>query len=122
MSAMPIVDSAVTAQRWATERAIVTWAIFEADLEPDGWVELERAFEPVHDDGARLVCIPGTPDGPRAIFESVISSNTNDVRRFGVLCRSLEAMDAAHRSGVGAIVGIADAESADQRRSLLRGQ
>jgi 2-aminoethylphosphonate-pyruvate transaminase len=117
---MPVVDSAATVERWATERAILAWAIFESDLNALGPARVADAVASVEADGGCLVSIPGSPDGPRGLFDAVISSGVSDVRRFGVLCNSVAAADAAHRAGAGAIVGIIANEG--ERQALLEGQ
>lgn len=146
---MPRADSAATAHAWATARAIDLWAIFEGDLDGPTLRALGEAFEAVRADGARLVLVaPSGPEptsaeaagqahgeaaiadltvagpsgpSPFGLFTALAAAGVPDARRLGVIGRSVAALEAGHRAGAGAIVGIAPASS-ELRRPLLDGQ
>lgn len=143
---MPHANSAATARRWATERAIDVWVLFARDLEVAPAADLGDALQAVRDDGGCVVTVtpledtrstgtqkadyPGLADrvvvGPAApspfgLFAALETAGIGDVRRLGVLGWSVAALDAGHRAGAGAIVGFAPA-SAEGRRRLLDGQ
>jgi len=145
---MPHADSAATARAWATDRSIDLWAMFEADLEVPTINALAPALASIRADGARLALVTTTggaaragvgdrpglgewadlvvagPDAPLpfGLFAALEAAGVADARRLGVIGRSLAALDAAHRAGAGAIVGLVADSSAESRRALLDGQ
>jgi 2-aminoethylphosphonate-pyruvate transaminase len=138
---MPHADSAATARAWATARSIDLWAMFDADLDAATLAALGPSLAAVRADGARvsLVTVPGdrpataaseiadiVVTGPAAplpygLFAALEAAGVPDARRLGVLGRSVAVLEAAHRAGAGAIVGVA-AGAAEARRALLDGQ
>ena len=54
---MPYADSAATAHRWATERAVALWALFAGDLPPAGVEALVAGIDGVRADGGRLALV-----------------------------------------------------------------
>ena len=137
---MPYADTAETARRWATERAVDLWAIFAADLSPATLEALAPSLTVVRGDGARVALVgpggaaagpeaaladlivegPGAPS-PFGLFAALEAAGVGDARRLGVLGASVAALEAGHRAGAGAIVGLAAADPA-VRRPLLFGQ
>ena len=138
---MPYADSAATAHRWATERAIALWTLFTGDLSAPDVEALAADFAPVRADGARLALIvppgqeptaseracadlavhgPAAP-APFGLFEALRAAGIDDVRHLGVLAGSPMTAGAAHRAGAGAIVGIA-AANPEARLPLLPAQ
>ena len=135
---MPYADSAETASRWATERAINVWTVFSGDLPAPAIEALAAGFQDIRADGARLALIvpPGevptaseraladlVVDGPAmpspfGLFAALRAAGCDDVRRLGILGASTAALDAGHRAGATAVVGIA----AGERRTLLAAQ
>lgn len=138
---MPYGDSAATARRWATARAIDLWAIFAGDLPPDWLPILAPAFAAIRADGGRLALVvaslhepsaaeraaaDGSVEAPAApapfgLFAALERAGVPDVRRLGVLGASIPALEAGHRAGAGLVVGLAPRGSA-ARRQLLAGQ
>jgi 2-aminoethylphosphonate-pyruvate transaminase len=137
---MPFADSAATAHRWATERAVTLWAIVAGDLDDADLAALIPGIAAARADGALLALIvpPGHPSvresdiadleifGPSApspfgLFAALEAAGVPDARQLGVLGASRETLEAGHRAGAGAIVGIAAADPA-QRRPLLEAQ
>jgi 2-aminoethylphosphonate-pyruvate transaminase len=138
---MPYADSAATARRWAEERSIALWTLFAGDLSSADLEALGPGFAAARADGARLALIvppgrqPNTTeraaadlavDGPAApapfgLFSALQAATLSDVRQLGVLGASLAALDAGHRAGAGAIVGLARSDP-DARRPLLEAQ
>ncbi len=137
---MPYALTAETARRWATERAITTFAMFAGDLESAEVTALAQSFASMRFDGARLILIvpsdttlspeeraaadavitgPPAPS-PIGLFVALPITGIEDVRRLGVLGASPEAIEAAHRTGAGAIIGLAS--SPEARRFLLDAQ
>lgn len=138
---VPYALDAETARRWATERAVELFVFFAGDLTPEDVKALTRAFASVRADGARLAAIE-TPGGrvskaeqaaadlvvhgaaaplPYGLFGAMEAAGVDDTRKVGVIGASFEAIEAGHRAGVGAIVGIAAAGS-PERRALLDAQ
>ncbi|MFZ5852975.1 MAG: pyridoxal-phosphate-dependent aminotransferase family protein [Chloroflexota bacterium] len=137
---MPYADTVETARRWATERAVDLWAIFAGDLAAGALEALAPALAVVRADGARLAVVgpaasrggleAGLADlvveGPAAplpfgLFAALEAAGITDARRLGVLGASIDVLEAGHRAGAGAIVGLAAADPA-VRRPLLFGQ
>jgi 2-aminoethylphosphonate-pyruvate transaminase len=136
---MPYADSAATARRWATDRAIDLWAVFAGDLDPVTVETMAGALADARRDGARVAVIAARPatsrerrladhvvDGPAAptpfgLFRALEATGIGDARRLGVLGGSVAALEAGHRAGAGAIVGLAPADPG-ARRPLLAGQ
>ena len=139
---MPHADSAATARRWATDRAVDLWALFAGDLATDAFAALAASFAPVREDGARLALV--VPDGreasaaervaadvavgghpaapsPFGLFEAMRAAGLEDARRLGVIGASVAALEAGHRAGAAAVVGLAPA-APEGRRHLLDGQ
>ncbi len=130
---MPYAATAQDARRWATDRVIRLWAVFGEDLgEFD--TALGAAFGAARDDGALLAVIGAgggalAPDvrveGPAApspfgLLGALRLAGVDDVRELGVIGRSADVLDAGHRAGAGAIVGLA--EDPDARRALVSAQ
>ncbi len=136
---MPYADSAATARRWATDRAIDLWAVFAGDLDRVTLETLTGALAQARRDGARVAVIAARPatsrergladhvvDGPAAptpfgLFRALETAGLGDARRLGVLGGSVAVLEAGHRAGAGAIVGLAPADPT-ARRQLLAGQ
>ena len=121
---MPRVVDATTAAAWAADRAIAVWAVHDEDVTSIGANELAAAMARPVADGASIALIgrremgsalaplaswsvdaeaPPSPDG---ILRIAMASGVRDVRRIGVLAASSAAIDAGHRAGAGAIVGV----------------
>ena len=138
---MPYADSAATAHRWATERAVALWAIFAGDLPPAALAALGPGVDAARTDGAMVavvvaegqpptaeersladIVIPGpAAPAPFGLFAALEAAGVDDVRRLGVLGAGADALAAAHRAGAGAVVGIAARDPA-ARRPLLPAQ
>ena len=138
---MPYADEADTAWRWATERAISCWAWFRGDLDEATLGALHAEAAASKDDGATWVMIirpddvpspaehlladevvVGTsPPAPWGIFTALQAAGACDVRRMGVLGSSRASLNAAHRAGAGAVIGIA-ANTPEARQPLLPAQ
>ncbi len=138
---MPYADSAATAARWATERAIDAWTIVAGDLPEPILAALRPGLDLARLDGARVVLVQsddrrGRPDElavadsiafgpldgpPVGLFAAVLEAGLDDVRRLGVIGTTGDVLRAAARTGSGAIVGLAPRDS-DARRALLRAQ
>lgn len=135
---MPYADSAATARRWATERAITLWALVAGDLCADDVETLAHGFDAARADGARLalvvphghepsaaeraaadLIVGGAP--PFGFFAALQAAGLDDVRRLGVIGATPDIVGAGHRAGAGAIVGLAPSDH-DARRSLLLAQ
>src|SRR5439155_24863792 len=106
---MPHADSAETARRWATERAIDLWVLFEGDLDAQTLLHLESELAQVRADGARIAvvapsgCEPTSgetavadlfvagprPPAPFGVFTALDAAGIPDVRRLGVIGRSV---------------------------------
>jgi 2-aminoethylphosphonate-pyruvate transaminase len=137
---MPWAEHRDTAQRWASERAITLWVIFSGDLSESDLGTLRESKAAVQEDGAiwALVLPPNraasTPElalaeiispGPAApapfgLFAALQQAGVEDVRQLGVMGASRAVLDAAHRAGAGAIVGLATTPEA--RRTLVLSQ
>lgn len=137
---MPYADSAATARAWATERSVSLWVFFAGDIAATALAALAHELETARLDGATVaMVVPGdlepTPlekrvadlvvHGPKApapygLLVALAGADVPDVRRMGVLGGSALVLEAGHRSGAGAIVGIANTEGC--RRALLAGQ
>src|SRR5438045_214924 len=109
--------------------------MFAGDLEPAQVVSLAQSFAGRRFDGARLILIfpsditmsseeraaadavitgPHAPS-PIGLFVALPITGIEDVRRLGVLGASPHAIEAGHRAGAGAIIGLA--ENQEARRS-----
>lgn len=138
---MPFADTAETAHHWAKDRAVTLWTMFSGDLEEDIIAALIAGIGPVRGDGARIaVIVPpaGEPSAaerkladilvhgpvspsPFGLFAALESAEVPDARQLGVLGGSRAAIEAGHRAGAGAIVGIVP-ERSRARLPLLDGQ
>src|SRR5437763_5004034 len=138
---MPYADSAATARRWAQERSIALWTLFAGDLSSADLEALGASFAAARADGALLALIVPrgrqptgaeqaladlAVDGPAApvpfgLFCALQAAGLSDIRRLGVLGARPAALDAGHRAGAGAIVGLAPADP-EARRPLLEAQ
>ncbi len=138
---MPYADSAATARAWATERSVQVWAWFSGDLDEAALSALGTAAASIRADGGRLAAVAPLGVEPtaaeRALADTVVAGppapspfglmaalealGIADVRRLGVLARSVAALQAGHCAGAGAIIGLAPAEPA-ARRPLLVGE
>ena len=138
---MPNAATADTAHRWATNRAIDLWVLFEGDLDAATLAVIHGQLAEIRADAARAAviapsgCEPTSGDasvadlivaGPRppspfGVFTALEAVGLSDVRRVGILGASVPALEAGHHAGVGAIVGLAAADS-DARRALLGGE
>jgi 2-aminoethylphosphonate-pyruvate transaminase len=139
--AVPYALNAGTAHRWATERAVELFVMFAGDLSACDVVALAADFASVREDGARLAVIdaPGGRAGdaekaavdfvvhgvaaplPYGIFGAMQAAGVDDARKVGVIGTGAEAIEAGHRAGAGAVIGIAAAGSR-ARRELLDAQ
>ncbi|MEI7742906.1 MAG: aminotransferase class V-fold PLP-dependent enzyme [Chloroflexota bacterium] len=131
---MPYAETAAIAQRWATERAVSLWAVFAADMHPALEAALAPGLAAARADGGRVAVIgEGAPGieadvrvaGPAApspfgLLEALRLTGVDDVRALGVLGAGRDALDAAHRAGAGAIVGLAADRSG--RQALVAGE
>ena len=63
---MPYADSAATARRWATERAVTLWAVFAGDLSPATLVTLAAGAARVRADGAHFALVVASGQEPSA--------------------------------------------------------
>ncbi len=138
---MPYADSAATARRWATERAVTLWAVFAGDLSPATLVTLAAGAARVRADGAHFALVVASGQEPSAaeraladllvkgpaapapfgLFAALQAAGVSDVRQLGVLGGSAATLEAAHRAGAGAIVGLAPT-APELRRHLLPAQ
>jgi 2-aminoethylphosphonate-pyruvate transaminase len=148
---MPYADSAATAHAWAHDRAIEAWVVFEADLGPERLAALAPGLDAARSDGARVAVVRtdgdpapdagGDPAGgagsesfpadafvrapapplPFGLLDAMRALGVADVRRVGVLGASQAVLEAGHRAGCGAIIGVAPADP-DRRRHLIAGQ
>jgi len=137
---VPYADTAATARRWATERSIDLWAIFTDDLIDHLTDELQASLRVVREDGARIALVGPTtspigplanladlavhgppPPSPYGLFAALEAADVGDARRLGLLGTSVAALEAGHRAGAGAIVGLAPADPS-VRGPLLAGQ
>ncbi|MBA3779381.1 MAG: alanine--glyoxylate aminotransferase family protein [Chloroflexi bacterium] len=136
---MPRADSAETGHRWATERAIDLWALFAGDLSGEELQQLEGGLIAVRRDGGRsalistsnketiqggmtdLVVLGRAAPSPYGLFAALEAADLADVRRLGVLGTDPVSLEAGHRAGAGAVVGLAPREPA-RRRPLLAAQ
>ena len=138
---MPYAKSADTARIWATERAIKLFAIFAGDLLTADVKTLTAQAVGPRQDGARFaVIVPEggqpTPDerlladifveskpapSPFGLFLALEAFDLPDTRELGVIGGSVETLDAGHRAGAGAIIGIAGI-AISARRHLVLGQ
>jgi 2-aminoethylphosphonate-pyruvate transaminase len=136
---MPYADSSATAHRWATERAIALWAFFAHDLAPSDLEALAPGLAAARADGARVALV--VPDGhvaaqreheladtimsgpaapsPFGLFAALQDAGIADVRQLGLLGASPAVLEAGHRAGAGAIVGLS---RAGERLALLEAQ
>lgn len=121
---MPRVTDGATAAAWAADRAISVWVIHVGDADRIGESALRGALAPILADGARLAVaavdereVPlaevaswvehgEPPPSPATILAIAVRSGVLDVRRLGVLAATPAAVEAAHRAGVGAIIGL----------------
>lgn len=123
---MPRADTATTAAAWARDRAIDVWAMCASDVPLIGVNVLAEALAEPLRDGARLGVVAASPatdwptsdlpvaweargaaaPSPEGLLALVVMSGLLDVRRLGVLAATPEAVEAAHRAGAGAIVGL----------------
>jgi 2-aminoethylphosphonate-pyruvate transaminase len=141
---MPYADSPETARRWASERAIDVWALFEEDVAMDDPAAFAGAIRQMRTSGARLalvlpshvqpaadtppalaelvdVAVPGpAAPSPFGLFAALEAAQVSDVRRLGVLGTSAASLEAGHRAGAGAIVGLAS--TGEARRALVAAQ
>ncbi len=138
---MPYADSAATARAWATARSIDLWVLFASDISPVLLAALAPQFDKIHLDGGTIaVVVPDEheataierrigdevvrgprPPAPYGLLVALAGADVPDVRRMGVLGGSAEALEAGHRAGAGAIVGVAP-RGPGARTDLLRGQ
>jgi 2-aminoethylphosphonate-pyruvate transaminase len=136
---MPYADLSDTARRWATDPAIDLWVVV-APRVGDHASMIGVQLGSVRWNGMGVALLAGTteapsallreqvdrvvpgppPPSPRGIVEAAWAAGLDDLRRVGVIADARAGLDAGHRAGAGAIVGIA-ASSAD-RRALLPGQ
>jgi 2-aminoethylphosphonate-pyruvate transaminase len=138
---MPYADSAATAHQWATARAVHLWCLFAGDWDGATLRALAPALAEARADGAKVAVLvtpgqvpffeehaladfvvtgPAAPS-PFALFTALQTAAVDDVRQLGVLGAGVAALQAAHRAGAGAIVGVA-AVAPSARRPLLEAQ
>jgi 2-aminoethylphosphonate-pyruvate transaminase len=113
------------------------WVLVATDLGPADLDALAFGLRSAQRDGARVVQLRPTATGagpelgaadavvtgdlsglPVGLFAALSAGGGTDVRRLGVLGATREALDAAHRVGAGAIVGIAGARVGERARLL----
>lgn len=129
---MPRVRTAGTAAAWAADRAIDTWTVHAEDVGRIGGERLAAALAGPVSDGAAVAVIGAVaadgvlgaiashhaatepPPSPDGILRVALASAARDVRRIGLLAASAEAVEAGHRAGAGAIVGIRTAAVDEQ--------
>jgi 2-aminoethylphosphonate-pyruvate transaminase len=141
---MPVADTAATAQAWATKRAIDLWVVFAGDIPGSVLAVLSPELDRVRLDGATIALVttdaaeatslerrladliihgPEAP-APYGLLVALAGADVSDVRRMGVIGASVESLEAGHRGGAGAVVGLVRAESVGgpDRGRLLAGQ
>src|SRR5580704_17805798 len=116
---MPWAESAGTATRWATDRAIDGWMFVAGDMPADELNDLATGLLAAkHDGAAILLVVPprtaATPaeealatvvaDGPiepvpAGLFAAAVAAEPCDMRRIGVLGRSEAVISAGLRAG-----------------------
>lgn len=137
---MPWAEHRDTAQQWARDRAIALWAVFSGDLAEADLHSLHESAAASREDGAAWALIlppnqvasaaeldltsfislgPASP-APFGLFAAMQQVGVEDVRRLGVIGATRAVLDAAHRAGAGAVVGLAATPEA--RLALLPGQ
>lgn len=137
---MPWAEHRDTAQKWAHDRTIAHWAVFSGDLAKADLRTMRESAAACQQDGAAwaLVLPPNRvasaaeldltsiislgPDAPApfGLFAALQQAGIADVRQLGVIAASRETLDAAHRAGAGAVVGVATSPGA--RHALVPGQ
>jgi 2-aminoethylphosphonate-pyruvate transaminase len=140
---MPIAERPDTARQWASQRLVGLWLCYADGLAAGDVDGVAAGLAAARADGARIGIVAGPgvpaavrhaleatadlvlegprPPSPRAISEAAVSLGLEDARRTGVLGATLDALEAGHRAGATAIVGLAPVESTD-RQALLAGQ
>jgi hypothetical protein len=138
---MPWADSAATAKRWATDRAIDGWVFLAGDFPVEELGELTSGLLAAKSDGASILLVvpPGiTPaiaeaalaavvaEGaielvPEGFFNAIVAAGLRDVRRVGVVGRSAAVVSAGLRAGAGVVIAVAPTTAPD-RPALLRAQ
>jgi 2-aminoethylphosphonate-pyruvate transaminase len=138
---MPYADSAATATLWAAERSISLWVLFAGDIPSSALALLIHELESVRLDGATIALVvpddtePTSvekraadlvvhgpkPPAPYGLLVALAGADIPDVRRMGAIGGSASVLEAGHRAGAGAIVGVA-VNGPATRRALLVGQ
>src|SRR5262245_12324713 len=129
---MPYADTAATARSWARDRAIDAWVVFASDLDAQTAASIRPGIDAARADGAQVAVViaggdaersgPATglqagdgvdavvrgpePPLPFGLLDAMRALGIADVRRVGVLGTTRAVLDAGHRAGFGAIVGI----------------
>ncbi|MGI8476851.1 MAG: pyridoxal-phosphate-dependent aminotransferase family protein [Thermomicrobiales bacterium] len=138
---MPYALTTSTGHEWATQRAATLFAIFAGDLSDQKLEGIGRGFAAARADGARIAAITSPSsrasgaerriadlvvDGPVApspfaLFAALEQAGVDDARQLAVIGGRLDSLNAGHRAGAGAIIGVAPADPA-ARRHLLEAQ
>jgi 2-aminoethylphosphonate-pyruvate transaminase len=125
---MPRADRPETARRWATDRLIDLWVCYPAGLADADAPALADGLSLARADGARVALVLAPPaasgvagvlartadlvlDGPsapspRAVHQAAVQLGFEDVRRIGVLGAAPDALEAGHRCGAAAVIGL----------------
>jgi len=138
---MPYADTVATVRSWAEDRAIAVWTLFAGDLPAAAQAKLATELERVREDGAAVVLVVPDevtptpterrladtvvrgplPPSPFGLLVALAAADVPDVRRLGLVGGSRLALEAGHRAGAGAVIGIA-ANGPASRLELLKGQ
>jgi hypothetical protein len=148
---MPRADHPETARRWATDRLIDLWVCYPAGLAEADARALSEGLSLARDDRARAAIVldpssvargsgllaaadlvldgPPAPS-PLAVHLAASQLGVEDARRIGVLGALPDALEAGHRAGAAAVVGVvgrsstnvAEAAVTEARHALLRAQ
>ena len=138
---MPYAETAETAHRWATERAIDCWAWYANDLTVEDLRLLATAADSIRNDGGTWAVVvprgiePSTAaqaladvtvsgeaaPAPWGLFAAMQAAGVSDVARLGVIGRSRDVLEAGRRAGAGVVVALAE-DHPDARLPLLPAQ
>lgn len=138
---MPYALTAETGHQWATERAATLFVLFAGDFAQEEITVLAVELAEARRDGAQLAIIDGPHNpantaeraaasviisgvaapSPFGIFNAMQAASVDDARNVAIIGASQAALEAGHRAGAGAIIGVAPADPA-RRRPLLEAQ
>jgi 2-aminoethylphosphonate-pyruvate transaminase len=142
---VPYALTKTTATQWSRSRAIDLWIAYRSDLaqfSDDDLRLLKDSIATIGQDGASFKLIDGAGSGngharlvqsfrveisgpaapsPFGITCAMLDAGIDDVRRVGVIGSTTSSLEAGHRAGVGAIVGLAP-EGSEPRKALVESQ